>query len=115
MRRLYLFLGAGIVLLGLVHMLATFWIFGGFSGRAVWFFSGGMMMALIGALNLLNRAYGRIAPGLRTVCIAATAAGFAFATVAGVATGASIAQFILALGLFGGAAALSLNRRAVAV
>ena len=109
MRRIYLFLGWGIVVLGVVHMSATWRFFTEISGAALWFFSGGMMMVLIGALNLLNRAYGREAPGLRTVCIAATMIATLFGAVAGTVNGASIPEFVLVLGLFGGASILSIT------
>lgn len=114
MKRLYLVLGTGIVILGVVHMLATTRFFAELSGAALWFFSGGMMMVLIGALNLLNRAYGRIAPALRLVCIGATVIATVFGAVVGIVSQASTAEFALVLGLFGGAAAVSLSRASLA-
>jgi hypothetical protein len=107
MRRAYLVIGWGIVLLGALHMFAATRLFAGVTPRAVWFFSGGMAMALMGALNLLNHSYGSVAPGLRKVCIGANIAMTAFGAVAGTVTNASPAEFFLVIGLTGGAAALS--------
>ena len=67
---LYSVLGWGIVALGVVHMTATFRFFGSLTGAAIWFFTGGIAMVLAGALDLLNRAYGAAAPGLRWFCVA---------------------------------------------
>lgn len=113
MRLLYAFVSWGIVALGTVHMLATLYLFKTLTSAALWFFSGGIAMALTGAINLLNRAYGLSAPGIRAVSIVANIIMLAFATVSGVITGASIAEFMLVLGLVGGAAVLSPSRRAL--
>lgn len=115
MKRIYLFLGWGIVILGAIHMLATMRFFKSVTGAALWFFSGGMAMSLTGALNLLNRSYGQIAPGLRKVCIGANIIMTAFGILAGAVNRASIAEFVLVLGLCGGATALSLTRGALIV
>src|SRR2546425_13144689 len=66
-----------------------------------------------GTLNLLHRVYGRIAPGLRRVCIGTNILMTIFAVLSGVVAHASIAGFTLVLGLIGGATALSLSRRAL--
>jgi hypothetical protein len=113
MTRLYAAAGWGMVLLGTGHMAATFRVFDTLSGSAIWFFSGGMTLVMTGALNLLNRAYGRIAPGLRRVCIGTNAMMIVFSFVSGVVMHASIAQFVMVLGLTGGAGALSLSRGAL--
>jgi hypothetical protein len=42
-------------------MLATLHFFKTLASAALWFFSGGIAMALTGALNLLNRALGQAA------------------------------------------------------
>ena len=110
MRQLYAVLGWGIVVLSVVHMSATFPIFHALTSAAIWFFSGGVVFALTGALNLLHRAYGHVAPGLRRVCVGTNVAVTILAAIAGVATHASIAGFTLVLGLFGGASALALTR-----
>jgi hypothetical protein len=107
---LYAFVSWGIVALAGVLMLATLHFFKTLTSAALWFFSGGIALALTGALNLLHRAYGRVAPGLRKVCIGTNMIMLAFGIVSGVVTGASVAEFALVLGLMGGATALSLSR-----
>jgi hypothetical protein len=62
MKRLYALIGWAIVALGTMHMLATFRFFHTLNGAALWFFTGGLAIALTGALNLLQSAYGRAAP-----------------------------------------------------
>lgn len=107
MRRAYRVFGWGLVLLGTVHMLTTFRAFAGLSSSAVWFFGSGIAMCLTGVLNLLNHAYGRAAHGLRRTTVATNAWMTAFAIVAGAATRATIGEFVVILGLIGGATLLS--------
>ena len=104
MRRVYFALSLGIVALGFIHMAATP---RHLTSAAVWFASGGFAMVLTGALNLLRQVYGAAAPGLRVVCIAANVAMTAFALVAGYVGRASAGQFVVVLGLMGGATLLS--------
>jgi hypothetical protein len=113
MKQLYAVLSWGIVVLGSVHMLATFRVFHALTGSAIWFFSGGITLALTGALNLLHRRYGHLAPGLRRVCIGTNLIMTIFGVVSGIVMHATIAGFALVLGLIGGAGALSLTRRAL--
>ena len=113
MRFLYAFVSWGIVALAAVHMLATLHFFKTLTSAALWFFSGGIALALTGALNLLHRAYGQVAPGLRKVCIGTNMIMLAFGIVSGAVSGASVAEFALVLGLMGGATALSLSRGAL--
>lgn len=113
MKYVYAILSWGIVALGAVHMLATLRIFQALGSPALWFFSGGMALVLTGMLNLLNRAYGHIAPGLRRSCIGTNLFMTIFGALSGFVTHASIAQFTLVLVLIGGAFVLSLNRRAL--
>ena len=113
MKYLYAILSWGIVALGVLHMLATFKIFHTLNGAALWFFSGGIALGLTGTLNLLHRVYGRIAPGLRRVCIGTNILMTIFGVFSGVVTHASITGFTLVLGLIGGATVLSMNRRAL--
>ena len=110
MNYLYAILSWGIVALGVVHMLATFRLFHTLNGAALWFFSGGIALALTRAINLLRRVYGHIAPGLRRVCIGTNVMMTIFAVLSGVVTHANISQLTLVLGLLGGATALSLRR-----
>jgi hypothetical protein len=113
MKYLYAILSWGIVALAAVHMIATFRLFHTLNGAALWFFGGGIALALTGALNLLHRIYGHIAPGVRRVCIGTNILMTIFGVLAGVVTHADIAQFTLVLGLIGGATVLSLSRRAL--
>lgn len=113
MRRMYLLFGSGLVILALVHMFATTQLYSSLTGRALWFFSGGIAMALTGALNLLNVSYGATAPGLRRVCIAANLVMTLFGIVAGIVTGASVPEFIIVVGLTAGATALSVTGKAL--
>jgi hypothetical protein len=107
---LYGTLSWGIVLLGTVHMLATAALRAGSAAGRVWFFGAGIAMVLAGALNLLNKAYGAGAVGVRRVCIASNVLMTCFAVAAGVFTNAGPAQFIVVLGLVGGTTVLSFLR-----
>lgn len=113
MTNLYAIAGWAIIAFGVVHMLATFRLFHAFNNAALWFFSGGIAIALTGVLNLLQRAYGHVAPGLRKVCIGTNIVMTIFAFLSGVVTRASLAQFALVLGLLGGTTTLSLSRAAM--
>ena len=111
MTKIYFVFGMGIILLGLLHLAAAVFSYEALTSEASWFFSGGIAIVLTGALNLLNRTYGRIAPGLRFVCIGTNACMTVFSAAAGTATGASVGEYLVILGLIGGATALSLTRR----
>jgi hypothetical protein len=113
MKYLYAILSWGMIALGILHMLATFRFFHTLNTAALWFFSGGIALVLAGILNLLHRTYGRIAPGVRRVCIGTNIFMTIFSVVSGIVSHASIAQFTLVLGLIGGATFLSLSRRAL--
>ena len=95
MRALYLVLALLVVLLGLVHLAATFALFDALTGRAVWFASGGVAIVLTGVINLLNRAYGSAAPGVRWAAIGANVVMTGFAALAGLAGAASDAQMVV--------------------
>lgn len=110
MNRLYAFFGWAIVALGALHMLATIRLSASTPPFRVWFFGSGLAIALGGALNLLNRAYGRSAAGLRVVCWIANLFLTLLGAVAGALTGASVAEYIVILSLLGGAFILSLRR-----
>jgi len=97
--------------LGLVHMATTFTLSSTPSAK-VWFFGAGIAIALCGVLNLLNRRYGRIAFGLRAVCIGANVLMVCFAAVAGGVTGASLAEQAVMLTLLVSALVLSVMRSA---
>ena len=108
MRVVYFVLSLGIISLGVIHIAATPRYFTHLTSAAVWFASGGLALILTGALNLLRRAYGEVAPGLRVVCVAANLVMTSFALVAGYANRASALEFMLVLGLIGGATLFSL-------
>jgi hypothetical protein len=88
-------------------MLTTFRLSTASPAFRVWFFGSGIAMSLVGALNLLHRTYGPSAPGLRIVCRGANILLIIFAAVAGSVTGASMPEYILIMGLLGGALILS--------
>ena len=99
MRSFYLVLAVLVILLGLVHLAATFGLFDALNSRAIWFASGGVAIVLTGLLNLLNRAYGADAPGLRWSAVGANAVMTVFAALAGIAGAASGAQLVFIVGL----------------
>src|SRR6185295_8533858 len=107
---LYSVLGWGIVALGVVHMTATFGIFAALTGAAVWFFTGGIAMVMTGALNLLNRAYGAQAPGLRWFCIATNVAMTALAFVSGRVSRVSLGELVFVAGWFAATSVVSVLR-----
>ena len=109
MRTLYLVLAVLIILLGVVHVSATFMLFDALTGRAVWFASGGVAIVLTGLINLLNRAYGAAARGVRWTAIGANAAMTVFAVLAGRAGAASGAQLVLIVGLMAAATLVSIR------
>ena len=108
MRRAYLVLSVAIIVLGMVHIAATPRYFTGLTAQAVWFASGGLAIILTGVLNLLRRAYGAAAPGLRVACVLTNAAMTVFALLAGYAGNASAGEIALVLGVLGGTTACSL-------
>src|SRR6185295_7889900 len=110
---LYSVLGWGIVALGVVHMTATFGIFASLTGAAVWFFTGGIAMVMTGALNLLNRAYGATAPGLRWFCVATNVVMTALALVSGRVGHAGLGQLMFVVGWFAATGAVSVLRAPV--
>ena len=112
MKTLYAVCGWLIVVLGVVHMAAATRVYHSLTSPAIWFFSGGVTLVLTGALNLLNRAYGRQALGLRWTCFAADLFLLIFSAVSGVVTHGSPASMVLVLGMIGGATVLSLTPRA---
>jgi len=109
MRAFYLVLAVLIILLGLVHLAATFALFDGLTGRAIWFASGGLAIVLTGLINLLNRGYGATAPGVRWTAVGANAVMTAFAALAGVAGAASGAQMVGIVGLLAAATLVSIK------
>lgn len=111
MRRLYDFLALLIVLLGMIHIVATAMLFASFNSRALWFASAGLLLVLTGALNLLNRAYGSRALGLRLTTVGANAVMTAFAVLAGIVGAAAGLQMVAIFGLLAATTVVSLIRR----
>ena len=109
MRALYAVVAAAIILLGLVHVGATFALFDGLTSRAIWFASGGLALIFTGLFNLLNRAYGPIAPGLRWATVGVDAVMTLFALLAGMADAAPVAQIAAIAGTMLAATLLSLR------
>lgn len=108
MRLLYLILALLIVLLGLFHGASTFRFFDALDSSAVWFAGAGLAMVLTGILNLLNRAYGATAPGLRWAAIFANVAMTVFAALAGYAGSVSRTDFVMIVALMASTALVSL-------
>ena len=114
MRGFYLVLAGLIIGLGLVHMAATFVLFDALNNRAIWFASGGLAMILTGVLNLLNRAYGATAPGVRWAAIGANAVMTIFALLAALAGAASEVQMVVVIGMMVGTTLISLRAPGIA-
>ncbi len=83
------------------------------SSEAVWFFSGGITIVLVGIINLLNRAYGLIAFELRLVCMVTNIFITVFSVFAGFIMDAGFLWFVVVVGLFGGVTLVSFNRNAI--
>jgi hypothetical protein len=111
--RLYAFFGWAIVALGGLHMLATIRLSASTPAFRVWFFGSGLAIALGGALNLLNRAYGRSAAGLRIISWIANIFLTLLGAVAGAVTGARVAEYIVIMALLSGALIFSFNQSAL--
>ena len=94
--------------LGVVHLVATPRYSAHFTQAALWFASGGLLMILTGAVNLLNRAYGSSAAGLRRVSVAMNIVMTAFGVLMGIAGHPTLFQFAVVIGIFGGLAMCSL-------
>lgn len=92
-RLVYALVSSALATLGVVHMAATTRYYDHHAAsEALWFFSGGLLMALAAALNFLNRAYGHVAPGLKWVCVGANVAIAGFAVASGVVGHAAAGQ-----------------------
>jgi len=105
--RIYGVVGWLIVAIGTLHMLATFRLSSGTTLGKVWFFGSGLAIALVGALNLLHRAYGSSCLGVRIVCRTGNVLLTLVAIAAGIISGASLLERVLIWTLFGGALILS--------
>lgn len=113
MRRAYGILPWGMIALGVLHMAATWRYSNTLSASALWFFSAGIATLLTGSLNLLNHAYGAIAPGLRWFCRGMNLVMLCFTALSGVVTNASASTMAIVVGLFGAVTILSWMRSTV--
>ncbi len=110
--RAHLSAGWAIIVLGVVHIGATWLLYVELSNRALWFASGGIAMSLGGAVNLLQRLYAAPAPGVSPVCLLANVALTLLASMFVVLAGERIVrdpQFLLLLALLVGSTWLSLD------
>lgn len=64
-------LAAILIILGFGQWLATPYFFPRIEEPAAWFFAGGMLLMLVGALSLLRLKYGGVAPGVKWISVAA--------------------------------------------
>lgn len=99
MRLLYAIESYALVALGVLHMGATFRFFSAFTSQSLWFFTGGMLMVLVAALNLVNRTYGQNARGLRVLCVAANVAVTVLGIAAGMVGKASALEWVVVMGI----------------
>lgn len=105
-------MSSALATLGVVHMAATTRYYDHHTAsEALWFFGGGLLMALAAALNFLNRAYGHVAPGLRWVCLGANVAITGFVVTSGVVGHAAAGQWAIVLGILVPLLVLSLSKR----
>ena len=101
MRRAYGILPWGIIALGVLHMAAAWRRFDALTPTAFWFFTGGLPLVFTGSVNLLNRAYGAVAPGLRWFCRAMNVGMLGFTLAGGLVTRASGSELAIVCGLMG--------------
>src|SRR5258708_30089858 len=102
--------GGASVRLGVLHTSSTFSLYNAFTLQAYWFMSAGILMILVGALNLLKRKYGGAARGLRLVCIGANIMILAYSIAGGVLARADLVAWIIVLGIVVPLTALSFSR-----
>ena len=110
--RAHLAIAWSLIVLGVVHIGATWIFFSRVSGAALWFASGGIAMSLGGALNVLQRLYVAQAPGVWPACMAGNLAMTALAGTFVALAGARVVrepQFLLLLGLLLATTVLSIR------
>ncbi|MGH9313602.1 MAG: hypothetical protein ACRD1S_10435 [Vicinamibacterales bacterium] len=110
--RAHLAIAWSLVVLGIVHIAATWIFFSRLSGAALWFASGGIAMSLGGSLNVLQRLYAPEAPGVSPACVAGNVAMTALAATFVALAGARVVrepQFLMLLSLLVASTALSLR------
>jgi hypothetical protein len=106
-RRAYRILPWGIIVLGVLHMAATFRIHGCLTPAALWFFSGGLVLVFTGALNLINGGQAGEVPALRRFCQAVNVVVLCFTMLSGIVGGATAVELLIVVGLIGATTALS--------
>ena len=97
---------------GLVHIAATPSRFDALSSGALWFLSGGVLLVVVASLNLLNRAHGVAAPGVRRVALVANIVNLGLAIASGIVGRSGIAGWVIVLGILVPLAVLSAVPRA---
>jgi hypothetical protein len=110
--RVHLAVAWSLIVLGIVHIAATWIFFPHVSEDALWFASGGIALSLGGALNVLQRLYIREAPGVLPACVAGNVAMTALAATFLVLAGARAVrqpQSLMLLGLLVATTALSIR------
>ena len=112
MHRLYAALAWSAIGLGVLHIAATPRYAHELNQAALWFVSGGLLMILTGILNLLNRTYGTVAPGVRRAAMATSAVTTAFGAVAGTLGQPTVLEFAVVISIFGGCTVCSALRAA---
>jgi len=112
MRTLYGVASWLLLAFGLVHIAATPSRFDTLTSGALWFLSGGVLLVVVASLNLLNRAYGVAAPGVRRVALVANIVNLGLATASGIVGRSGIAGWVIVLGILVPLAVLSAVPRA---
>ena len=98
-QRVYAVESWALIALGVLHAISTFRLHALYTNQAHWFLGAGVLMVVVGVLNLLNGAYGRVAPGLRFVCIGANVVISVYSVAGGILGRASLVAWILVLGI----------------
>lgn len=111
--RLYAALSWTLIAFGALHLASTVRIYDTISMPALWFVSGGILIVFGAALNLVNRAYGIRAPGLRVAAVAGNVVIAGVAATGGLVSRASLPQLVGVLGLYAGVTLLSATRQAL--
>jgi hypothetical protein len=114
MKRAYGLLPWGIIVLGVLHMAATWRFYDHLTPAALWFFNGGIVLIFTGALNLINRRHSAEVPALRWFCRGVNVVTMCFATISGLVGGASVIELIVVIGMMGTVTVLSFMRTASA-
>lgn len=109
MRSLHLIVGLLLVGIGMLHMGATFGYYREFSAGALWFFGAGLLLALIGALNLFCRRHMVALPALRTFTFGCNVLMTVYTFCSGLATKASVPQMVVLVGATALATALTIR------